>query len=76
MSPGVIRALLASDWDQAGQLLGADIPREWHGEDWQWLGQRPYQAEADPRVIPWLPRALLLRGTDEPGGATTGAATS
>lgn len=63
MSPGLMRALLAADWDTAGQLLGADIPAEWRGEDWLWLGPRLDQAEADPSVIPWLPRVLLLRGT-------------
>ncbi len=65
MSPGLMRALLAADWDKASRLLGAAIPAEWHGEDWQWLGQRPDQAEADPSVIPWLPRVLLIRGTGE-----------
>jgi [ribosomal protein S5]-alanine N-acetyltransferase len=69
MSPGLMRALLAADWDKAGQLLGADLPSEWRGEDWQWLGQRPRQAEADPPVNPWLPRVLLLRGAAEGGGA-------
>jgi [ribosomal protein S5]-alanine N-acetyltransferase len=65
MSPELMRALLAADWDEASRLLGAAIPAEWHGEDWQGLGQRPDQAEADPSVIPWLPRVLLLRGTGE-----------
>jgi [ribosomal protein S5]-alanine N-acetyltransferase len=64
MSPALMRALLASDWDQAGQLLGALIPEEWRGEDWQWLGQRPDQAEADLSVVPWLPRVMLLRAAD------------
>jgi ribosomal-protein-alanine N-acetyltransferase len=63
MSPGLMRALLAADWDQAGRLLGADIPAEWRGAYWQWLGQRPDRAEADPSLVPWLPRVLLLRGT-------------
>jgi ribosomal-protein-alanine N-acetyltransferase len=67
-SPELMRVLLAADWDKVGQLLGADIPDEWRGEDWQWLGQRLDQAEADPPVIPWLPRVLLLRGTAESGG--------
>ena len=68
MSPGLMRALLAADWGQAGRLLGAGIPAEWRGEYWQWLGQRPDQAEADPSVVPWLPRVLLLRGTGERPG--------
>jgi [ribosomal protein S5]-alanine N-acetyltransferase len=63
MSPTVMRTLLASDWDQAGQLLGARVPDEWRDEDWQWIGQRPDQAEADPSVRPWLPRVMLLRPT-------------
>jgi [ribosomal protein S5]-alanine N-acetyltransferase len=65
MSPALMRALLAADWDQAGKLLGARIPAEWRGEDWQWLGERPDQADADPSAMPWLPRALLL--ADETG---------
>ena len=69
MSPDLMRALLAADWDQAGRLLGADIPAEWRGEYWQWLGQRPAQAEADPAVRPWMPRVLLLRGTGQRAGA-------
>jgi len=69
MSPDLMRALLAADWDTAGQLIGADIPAEWRGDDWQWLGPRPSQAEADASVIPWLPRVLLLRGTGERGRA-------
>lgn len=67
MSPALMRALLASDWDQAGQMLGARIPGEWRGEDWQWLGQRPDQAEADPSAVPWLPRVMLLRPAGESG---------
>ncbi len=63
MSPGLMRALLAADWDKAGRLLGAGIPAEWRGEYWQWLGRRPEQAEADPSVVPWLPRVLLRQGT-------------
>lgn len=62
MSPGLMRALLAADWGQAGRLLGADIPAEWQGEYWQWLGDRPDRAEADPSVAPWFGR-ILLRGT-------------
>ena len=62
-----MRALLALDWDQAGQLLGAQIPEEWRREDWQWIGQRPGQAEADQSVVPWLPRVMLLRTADETG---------
>lgn len=67
MSPELMRALLAADWDQAGQLLGARIPGEWRGEDWQWLGQRADQVEADPSAMPWLPRVLLLRAAEKSG---------
>ena len=67
MSPALMRSLLASDWDRAGQLLGAQIPEEWRGEDWSWLGQRPEDAEADPSVLPWLARAMLLKAVDETG---------
>jgi hypothetical protein len=37
MPPGLMRAMLAADWDTAGQLLGAGIPDEWRGEDPSWL---------------------------------------
>ena len=60
MSPALMRALVAADWDEAGHLLGAKIPEEWRREDWQWLGQRPEQAGADPSVRPWLPRVMLM----------------
>ena len=69
MSPELMRALLAADWDTADELLGADIPAEWRSEDWQWLGERPDRAEADPSVIPWLPRVLLLRAARGSTGA-------
>lgn len=65
MSPALMRALLTTDWAEAERLLGARIPGEWQGEYWQWLGQRPDQAEHDPPAMPWLPRALLLRTDDE-----------
>lgn len=69
MSPELMRALLAADWDTAGELLGANIPAEWRGEDWLWLGEWPDRAEADPSVIPWLPRVLLLRAACDGTGA-------
>jgi [ribosomal protein S5]-alanine N-acetyltransferase len=59
---------MPAGWDTADQLLGAGIPAEWGGEDWQWLGQRPDQAEANPSVIPWLPRVLLLRAVADSTG--------
>jgi RimJ/RimL family protein N-acetyltransferase len=65
MSPTLMRALLAADWAEAERLLGASIPDEWRSGYWQWLGQRPDQAEQDPSAMPWLPRALLLRKDDE-----------
>jgi RimJ/RimL family protein N-acetyltransferase len=68
MSPGLMRAMITADYGQAEQLLGAPLPEEWRGEDWQWLVQRPDQAEADPSTIPWLPRVLLLKMADDSGG--------
>jgi ribosomal-protein-alanine N-acetyltransferase len=65
MTPALMRALLAGNWDEAKWLLGAPIPGEWVGEYWQWLGQRPDQAETDPSVVPWLPRVLMLRKNDD-----------
>jgi [ribosomal protein S5]-alanine N-acetyltransferase len=64
MSPALMRALLAADWDAADRLLGARVPDEWHGEYTQWLSQRLAQAEHDPAATPWLPRALLRRGDE------------
>jgi RimJ/RimL family protein N-acetyltransferase len=66
MSPQVMRSLLAADWGTAGRLLGAQIPAEWQTRNWQWLGTRHVQAEADP-AIPWFPRVLLLREPAERG---------
>jgi RimJ/RimL family protein N-acetyltransferase len=71
MSPALMRALLAAKWAEAERLLGARIPEEWHGEYWQWLGQRPDQAEDDPSVMPWLPRVMLLRKHDTAGREAT-----
>jgi [ribosomal protein S5]-alanine N-acetyltransferase len=67
MSSALMRALLISDWDSAGQLLGAEVPADWRREDWQWLGRRPDHADADPSVVPWLPRVMLLRTIRETG---------
>jgi RimJ/RimL family protein N-acetyltransferase len=41
--------------------LGAEIPQEWRVRDWRWLDARYARADADPSVIPWLPRIQLLR---------------
>jgi [ribosomal protein S5]-alanine N-acetyltransferase len=67
MSPALMRALLASDWDLAGRLLSTPIPGEWRCADWHWLGQRPDQAEADPSMVPWLPRVMLFRAGGDSG---------
>jgi RimJ/RimL family protein N-acetyltransferase len=61
MSPQLMRSMHAADWPTAARLLGAQVPEEWRTANWRWLGTRPAQAEADPSVIPWLPRAQLLR---------------
>ena len=68
MSPPLMRSMLAEDWATAGRLLGAQIPQEWRTGHWRWLGNRPAQAEADPSVIPWLPRVQLLRQPADRGG--------
>jgi [ribosomal protein S5]-alanine N-acetyltransferase len=68
MPPALMRALLASDWDHAAEVLGAQIPAEWRGQDWQWLGQRPDQARTDPSVVPWFPRVMLLQTAGEKAG--------
>jgi [ribosomal protein S5]-alanine N-acetyltransferase len=68
ISPALIQALVTADWNQAGQLLGAQIPAEWRGrDDWQWLAQRPDRAETDPSATRWLPRMLLLRSGGNSG---------
>jgi len=61
MPPPLMRSKLAEDWTTAGRLLGAQIPQEWRSGHWRWLGNRPDQAEADPSLIPWFPRVLVLR---------------
>lgn len=68
MSPALMRAMHGADWAEAERLLGARIPDEWRAEDWHWLGDRPDQAEADPLVLTWLPRVLLLRNAGDRGG--------
>lgn len=71
MSPALMRALLAAEWAEAERLLGARIPDEWQGGYWQWLGQRPDQAEHDPAAVPWLPRVVLLRKDESAGREAT-----
>jgi ribosomal-protein-alanine N-acetyltransferase len=61
MSAQLMWSMHAADWATAARLLGAQVPEEWRTANWRWLGTRPAQAEADPSVIPWLPRAQLLR---------------
>jgi RimJ/RimL family protein N-acetyltransferase len=61
ITPDLMRAILAADWPQAARMLAADIPQEFQAGDWQWLGGRPDRAEADPEVMAWLPRMLVLR---------------
>jgi RimJ/RimL family protein N-acetyltransferase len=68
MPPPLMRAILAEDWTTAGRLLGAQIPPDWRSGHWRWLGNRPDQAEADPSLIPWFPRVLLLRPPAERSG--------
>jgi hypothetical protein len=67
MSPALMRAFVASDWERAGQLLGAEIPMEWRGEDWQWLARRPDQAEADPDDAAPDPRRQRRTAADRGG---------
>ena len=61
MLPPLMRSKLVEDWTTAGRLLGAQIPQEWRSGHWRWLGNRPDQAEADPSLVPWFPRVLVLR---------------
>jgi [ribosomal protein S5]-alanine N-acetyltransferase len=68
MSPPLIESMRAADWKTAGRLLGAEIPAEWQARDWHWLDDRTAQADADPSVIPWLPRIEVLRRPATAGG--------
>ncbi len=69
ITPDLMRAILDGDWARATRMLSAGIPQEFQAEDWQWLTGRPDKAEADPEVMAWLPRMLVLRdATGQVGG--------
>jgi RimJ/RimL family protein N-acetyltransferase len=75
LSPGMMRSLLAADWAAVEPLLGARVPDDWRSADWRWLRDRPSQSEADPAMIPWFPRAMLLReGAERPETIVVGHA--
>jgi RimJ/RimL family protein N-acetyltransferase len=51
------------------------VPDDWRTAEWRWLRDRPDLAAADPTVIRWFPRALLLRkGADRPEPTVVGHA--
>jgi RimJ/RimL family protein N-acetyltransferase len=75
LSTEVMRSLIAGDWAAVEPLIGARVPDAWRTAEWRWLRDRPSQAEADPAVIPWFPRALLLRrGAERPDPIVVGHA--
>jgi RimJ/RimL family protein N-acetyltransferase len=75
LSPEMMRSLLTADWAAVEGPLGARVPEDWRTAEWRWLRDRSSQAEADPAVIPWFPRALLLRkGVERPEPIVVGHA--
>ncbi len=60
MTPAVLRAVLAGQGREAGELLGISAP-----DDWQIpigaVELRLRELEADPDLQPWLLKAILLR---------------
>jgi ribosomal-protein-alanine N-acetyltransferase len=61
MTPAVLRAVLAGDDLEAGNLLGVTTPADWDISRYA-LELRLSQLETDPGLQPWLMRAIVLRG--------------
>ena len=64
MPPPLMRALLRDDWKAAADHLGAEIPEVWTSGHWHWLGDRPDRGDADPSLVDWFPRVMMLREAD------------
>ena len=60
LTPAVLRAVLAGNQSEAGELLGISTPASWlMPRDSMEL--RLSQIEANPRLQPWLVKAISLR---------------
>ena len=62
LSPAVLTAALTGRLDEAGRLLGCSLPSGWAEETAPLLRMRLEQLQAQPAALPWLLRAILLRG--------------
>jgi ribosomal-protein-alanine N-acetyltransferase len=61
MSPAFMRASLAGDLDRASRLIGLELPAGWPGDSQHLLELRLRQLDRNPKVQPWLVRAMTLR---------------
>jgi [ribosomal protein S5]-alanine N-acetyltransferase len=62
MTPEAMVALLRGDRPGAERALGAGIPDERSPGDWSWFRFRLAEYAADPEALPWMARAMVLRG--------------
>jgi RimJ/RimL family protein N-acetyltransferase len=62
LSPAFVDAALAGRHDEAGELIGAELPDGWVAGEERFLRLRLEQMHRDPERQPWLIRALVLRG--------------
>lgn len=53
MSCEVMRAIMATDWAAATDLLGTGFPSEWCQDGWSWLRPRVSEGEQDPLCLAW-----------------------
>ena len=60
MTPAVLRALLAGNSGEAGELLGLWVPADWDLPQFV-LELRRREIEENPGLQPWLLRAISLR---------------
>jgi [ribosomal protein S5]-alanine N-acetyltransferase len=67
LSPDYIEALLDGRLEEAEQIGGFVLPGDWPDEhDARFLRFRLKQAREDPTQLPWLVRAIVLRGPERP----------
>jgi len=62
IGPAILKALLADDYAQAAQIGGFYVPDDL-GIKKSTLRMRLRQIEADPKVQPWLLRAMVIRAS-------------
>lgn len=60
MSVPFMRALVAYDLDAAAREIGATVPASLTDDLQDFLRYRLAQLEADPSILPWLGRAMVL----------------